>query len=102
MKLSVLDQAPISRGSNPRETLKQTLELAQITDKLGFHRYWVAEHHNTNGLASSSPEVLITRIASVTRRIRVGSGGILLPQYSHIKWRKILKHLKRFFQVALT
>lgn len=64
-------------GENPETALKHTLELAQWTEELGYHRYWVAEHHNTNGLAGSSPEILMTRIASVTNRIRVGSGGIL-------------------------
>ncbi|MYL60263.1 LLM class flavin-dependent oxidoreductase, partial [Virgibacillus halodenitrificans] len=57
MKLSVLDQAPISRHSSPEEALQQSLELAKWTEELGYHRYWVAEHHNTNGLASSSPEI---------------------------------------------
>lgn len=75
MRLSVLDQSPISKGQTPEEALKQTIELARFTEELGYHRYWVAEHHNTNGLASTSPEILISRIASATKQIRVGSGG---------------------------
>lgn len=98
MKLSVLDQVPISKGETPEEALGHTLELAQWTEKLGFHRYWVAEHHNTNGLASSSPEILMTRIASVTNRIRVGSGGILLPQYSPYKIAENAKTIGAFFR----
>lgn len=97
MKLSVLDQSPISMGDNPETALEHTLELAQWTEKLGYHRYWVAEHHNTNGLANSSPEILMTRIASVTERIRVGSGGILLPQYSPYKIAENAKMLAALF-----
>ncbi|WP_163583432.1 LLM class flavin-dependent oxidoreductase [Gracilibacillus saliphilus] len=97
MKLSVLDQAPISRGDTPEQTLANTLELAQWAEQLGYHRYWVAEHHNTNGLASSSPEIIMTRIASVTNTIRVGSGGVLLPQYSPYKIAEDFKTLAGFF-----
>ncbi|MGP4041027.1 LLM class flavin-dependent oxidoreductase [Gracilibacillus sp. D59] len=97
MKLSVLDQAPIARGDTPEQTLENTLELAKWTEKLGYHRYWVAEHHNTNGLASSSPEIMMTRIASVTNKIRVGSGGVLLPQYSPYKIAEDFKTLAAFF-----
>lgn len=97
MKLSVLDQSPISKGDSPEKTLQHTLELAQWTEKLGYHRYWVAEHHNSNGLASSSPEIMMTRIASVTDHIRVGSGGILLPQYSPYKIAENIKTLAGFF-----
>ncbi|WP_066187204.1 LLM class flavin-dependent oxidoreductase [Gracilibacillus timonensis] len=97
MKLSVLDQAPISRGDTPEQTLANSLELAQWTEKWGYTRYWVAEHHNTNGLASSSPEILMTRLASVTNRIRIGSGGILLPQYSPYKIAENAKTMAAFF-----
>ncbi|MFD1361093.1 LLM class flavin-dependent oxidoreductase [Lentibacillus salinarum] len=97
MKLSVLDQAPISWGSNPEEALNNTLKLANETEKLGYTRYWVAEHHNTNGLASASPEILITRIAAHTNSIRVGSGGVLLPQYSPYKVAENFKTLEALF-----
>ena len=97
MKLSVLDQAPISKGDTPEETLKKTIELAKWTESLGYHRYWVAEHHNTSGLASSSPEILMTNIAASTNQIRVGSGGILLPQYSPYKIAENAKTLSAFF-----
>ncbi|WP_245833291.1 LLM class flavin-dependent oxidoreductase [Oceanobacillus timonensis] len=97
MKLSVLDQSPISMGQTPEMALQHTLELAKWTEELGYHRYWVAEHHNTNGLAISAPEIVMARIASVTNRIRVGSGGILLPQYSAYKVAEIGKTLAAFF-----
>src|SRR5690625_442233 len=97
MKISVLDQAPVSSGDSPEKTLEHTLELAKWTEQLGYHRYWVAEHHNTTGLASSSPEIVMTRIASVTKCIRVGSGGILLPQYSPYKIAENAKTMAGFF-----
>ncbi|WP_029329023.1 LLM class flavin-dependent oxidoreductase [Lentibacillus jeotgali] len=97
MKLSVLDQSPISRGSDPETALNNTLKLAKITEDLGYTRYWVAEHHNTNGLASVAPEILIARIASYTEKIRVGSGGVLLPQYSPYKVAENFKMLEAMF-----
>ena len=80
--LSVLDLAPIVTGSNAGEALRNTLELARLAERLGFNRYWVAEHHNMPGIASSSPAVLIGHIASVTERLRVGSGGVMLPNHA--------------------
>ncbi|WP_409302389.1 LLM class flavin-dependent oxidoreductase [Peribacillus sp. SCS-155] len=97
MQLSVLDQSPISRGATSRIALKQTVRLAKITEELGYTRFWVAEHHNTNGLASSSPEVLLSHIASHTKSIRVGSGGILLPQYSPYKVAENFQTLEALF-----
>jgi luciferase family oxidoreductase group 1 len=85
LKLSVLDQSPISYGSSPTEALKNTVELAQHVERLGYHRFWVAEHHNSEGLAGSSPEILISHIAAKTSKIRVGSGGVMLPHYSAYK-----------------
>jgi luciferase family oxidoreductase group 1 len=85
MLLSVLDQSPISEGSTGARALHNTLDLAQLTDELGYHRYWVAEHHGGPMLAGGSPEALIGPIASATRRIRVGSGGVMLPHYSPYK-----------------
>ena len=82
LRLSVLDQSPISEGSTGTEALANTLDLARLADRLGFHRYWVAEHHGTPMLAGASPEVLIGPIAAATARIRVGSGGVMLPHYS--------------------
>ena len=84
-RLSVLDQSPIPKGSTPGDALRNTLELARLADRLGFHRYWLAEHHGTPGLACNSPEVMIGPVAASTSRIRVGSGGIMLPHYSPLK-----------------
>jgi luciferase family oxidoreductase group 1 len=85
MRLSVLDQSPISQGMSGADALRNTIDLAQLTDSLGYHRYWVAEHHGGPMLASASPEALIGPIASATERIRVGSGGVMLPHYSPLK-----------------
>ncbi|MFL5829343.1 MAG: LLM class flavin-dependent oxidoreductase [Solirubrobacteraceae bacterium] len=85
MRLSVLDQSPIPEGSTGADALANTLDLARLTDQLGYHRYWVAEHHGGPMLASASPEAIIGPIASATSRIRVGSGGVMLPHYSPFK-----------------
>src|SRR3954447_15143566 len=84
-QLSVLDQSPISEGSTGADALHNTLDLAGLADELGYHRYWVAEHHATPMLACAAPEVLIGPIAQTTERIRVGSGGVMLPHYSPLK-----------------
>ncbi len=85
MRLSVLDQSPISQGSSGAQALRNTLELARLADRLGYHRYWVAEHHGGPMLAGPSPEALIGPIAAATSGIRVGSGGVMLPHYSPFK-----------------
>jgi luciferase family oxidoreductase group 1 len=85
VKLSVLDQSPISEGMTGTQALANTLDLARLADSLGYHRYWVAEHHGGPMLAGPSPEVLIGPIAAATSRIRVGSGGVMLPHYSPFK-----------------
>ena len=85
IKLSVLDQSPVRAGFTYADAVAETLELAQLADRLGYTRYWVAEHHSTEGLAGSSPEVLVARIAGVTEEIKVGSGGVMLSHYSPLK-----------------
>jgi luciferase family oxidoreductase group 1 len=82
MKLSALDLSPVPSGSTPADAVRNTVDLARRLDALGMHRYWVAEHHNAAGIASSSPAVMIAAIAAATRRIRVGSGGVMLPNHS--------------------
>jgi luciferase family oxidoreductase group 1 len=84
MRLSVLDQSPVPEGSTGPQALRNTLDLAQLADGLGYHRYWLAEHHGLS-LAGPSPEVLIGPVAAATQRIRVGSGGVMLPHYSPFK-----------------
>jgi len=85
MRLSVLDQSTVVTGRSPDASIRETLLLAKHTEALGFHRYWVAEHHNSASIAGSAPEVLIAAIAATTSRIRVGSAGVMLPHYSSLK-----------------
>jgi luciferase family oxidoreductase group 1 len=84
-RLSVLDQSPVSQGSTPAQALRNTIDLAQLADRLGYHRYWLAEHHGGPMLAGPSPEALIGPVADATEHIRVGSGGVMLPHYSPLK-----------------
>src|SRR5579863_3055204 len=97
MKLSVLDQSPISEGSTGADALRNTLDLARLTDQLGYARYWVAEHHGTPMLACSSPEVMIASIGSITQRMRIGSGGVMLPHYSPLKVAETFSILSALF-----
>lgn len=83
--LSVLDLSPIDAGVNSTQALRNTIELARQAERLGYTRYWLAEHHNTSMLASSSPEIMIGHIAQATKRIRVGSGGVMLPNHAPLK-----------------
>src|ERR671915_1719084 len=83
--LSVLDVSPVSSGSNSTHALRNTLDLARLTDRLGYQRYWLAEHHNLPSIASSAPEVMIGHVANETERIRVGAGGIMLPNHAPLK-----------------
>jgi len=85
LRLSVLDQSPIRKGGTPAEAVRDTLELAQLCDRLGYTRYWLGEHHSSEALAGSTPEVLITRVAGLTERMKIGSGGVMLPHYSALK-----------------
>jgi luciferase family oxidoreductase group 1 len=85
IRLSVLDVSPVPSGASTTEALRNTLDLAQLADELGYVRYWLAEHHNMALIASSSPEVMIGHVASVTKRIRVGSGGVMLPNHAPLK-----------------
>jgi len=85
LRLSVLDQSPVSQGSTGADALKNSVDLARLTEQLGYERYWVAEHHGTPMLACASPEVLIAAIGAATSRIRIGSGGVMLPHYSPLK-----------------
>jgi luciferase family oxidoreductase group 1 len=79
---SVLDLAPVPTGSSPGDALRATIDLARHVEQLGFRRFWVAEHHNMPGVASSAPPVLVGQIAAATSGIRVGSGGVMLPNHA--------------------
>ncbi|MEA2449187.1 MAG: hypothetical protein QOG63_1119 [Thermoleophilaceae bacterium] len=85
MRLSVLDQSPVPAGARPEDALKNTIDLARACERSGYTRYWLAEHHNTRGLAGPAPEVMVAAVAAATERIRVGSGGVMLPHYSSLK-----------------
>lgn len=97
IRLNVLDQSPIRPGATARQALLETVELAQLADRLGFNRFWVSEHHNTNTLAGSAPEVLIAHLGSQTQRIRLGSGGVMLPHYSALKVAENFRLLEALF-----
>jgi luciferase family oxidoreductase group 1 len=93
----VLDQSPIAEGSTGAEALGRTLELARLADRLGFHRFWVAEHHGSPTLAGAAPEAVIGPIAATTDRIRVGSGGVMLHHYSPRKVAEVFSVLGGLF-----
>ncbi|MEK9501523.1 LLM class flavin-dependent oxidoreductase [Gaopeijia maritima] len=97
LKLGIVDQSPVPNGSDARTAVAATLDLARWADRAGFSRYWVAEHHSTNSFAGSAPEVLIPAVASVTERIRVGSGGVMLPHYSPYKVAEQFRMLQTLF-----
>ena len=95
--LGVLDQSPVSSGSTAADAFANTIDLARWCDELGFERYWVAEHHNSDGLAGAAPELLIGQIAAVTDRIRVGSGGVMLSHYAPYKVAETFRVLASLF-----
>lgn len=97
MKLSILDQAPVSSNQTPQEALQATTELAQTGESLGYTRFWVAEHHALDGLASSAPEVLLGYIGANTKNIRIGSGAVLLPYYKPYKVAETFNMLATLF-----
>jgi luciferase family oxidoreductase group 1 len=84
-RLSVLDQSTAAEGRSPHLAIRETLALARHCETLGYHRYWVSEHHNSDSIVGTAPEVLMAAIAATTSRIRVGSAGVMLPHYSALK-----------------
>lgn len=93
MILSVLDQTPIAAGTTSAAALANSIDLARHCEKLGYHRYWLAEHHASPALAGSAPEILIGAVAAATGRMRIGSGGIMLPHYSPLKIAEVFSLL---------
>jgi luciferase family oxidoreductase group 1 len=96
-RLSILDLSPVPSGSTAGDALWNTVDLAEHADRLGFTRYWLAEHHNMGAVASSAPEVLIGLVGSRTKRIRVGAGGIMLPNHSPLKVAELFRVLAALF-----
>ncbi|MGZ3754271.1 MAG: LLM class flavin-dependent oxidoreductase [Mucilaginibacter sp.] len=97
LSLSVLDQSPIRKGADAAQAVQETIALAKYTDTLGYTRFWVSEHHNTGSLAGSTPEVLIAHLAGQTQNLRVGSGGIMMPNHSTLKVAENFRMLEALF-----
>jgi luciferase family oxidoreductase group 1 len=92
--LSVLDLSPVASGQTPAAAIRQSIEIAKAAERLGYHRYWVAEHHSMSSLAGSSPEILMAAVSQNTSRIRLGSGGLMLPNYSPLKVAEVFLTLE--------
>ncbi len=97
IRLSVLDQSPVRKGVTAEQAVKETIQLAKYTDTLGYTRYWVSEHHNTGSLAGSTPEVLMAHLAGQTTNIRIGSGGVMMPNHSALKVAENFRMLEALF-----
>ena len=97
MKLSILDQSPVIGGHDARRALLETLALARRAEALGYHRYWLAEHHAIAALADPCPEVLVARLGAETSRLRVGTGGVLLPYYSAFRTAEAFRMLEALY-----
>jgi luciferase family oxidoreductase group 1 len=95
--LSVLDQSPLVSGHSARQAIEETLALARLTDGLGYHRYWVAEHHAIAAICDPCPEVLLARLGVETRNLRIGTGGVLLPYYSPFKVAEVFRMLEALY-----
>lgn len=97
MRLSVLDQSPVISGHTPAQAVHETIRLVKAAEELGYHRYWLAEHHAVAALADPCPEILLARAAAETSRIRVGTGGVLLPYYSPLKVAEQFRMLEALY-----
>jgi luciferase family oxidoreductase group 1 len=97
LPLSILDLSPVSAGSTAAQALRNTLDLAQLADRLGFTRYWVAEHHSLPAIASSAPDIMIGQIAALTSRMRIGSGGVMLPNHAPLMVAERFKVLEALY-----
>jgi luciferase family oxidoreductase group 1 len=97
VKLSIVDQSLVASGSTPAQALQNSIELAQLADRLGYERFWIAEHHATGSLASPAPEILMARIGAETKHIRIGSGAVLLPHYASLKVAEVFRMLHALY-----
>src|ERR687889_753588 len=95
--LSVLDLSPVATGSTGAQALRNSLDLARHCDALGFTRYWCAEHHNLPSIAASAPEIMIGQIAAATSKMRIGSGGVMLPNHAPLMVAERFKMLEALF-----
>lgn len=97
IKLSVLDQSIVRKAGSASQAIAETIEIAKLTDQLGYSRFWVSEHHNSTMIAGSVPELLMVKLADETNRIRIGSGGIMLPNHSALKIAESFRMLETLF-----
>ena len=95
--LSILDQSPIRAGGTPAQAIAESVELARAAERWGYHRYWVAEHHSSEGLAGTAPEILVARLAAATTALRIGSGGVMLSHYSALKVAETFRVLEALY-----
>lgn len=95
--LSILDQSPIIGAATPIDAVRRSIELASLADRLGYHRYWCAEHHGLLGLADASPEILLARLGAETKGIRLGTGGIMMPYYAPFKIAEQFRMLEALY-----
>src|SRR5659263_316292 len=95
--LSILDLSPASAGSTVAQALRNSLDLARLADNLRYVRYWVAEHHNLPAIASSAPDIMIGQIAAITSHMRIGSGGVMLPNHAPLMVAERFKVLEALF-----
>jgi luciferase family oxidoreductase group 1 len=97
LRLSVLDQSPVPAGSTPAQALQNSIELARKVDELGYRRFWMSEHHAMDTLACTAPEIMLARNGAETKRIRIGSGGIMLPHYTALKVAEVFRTLHALY-----
>ncbi|WP_372917633.1 LLM class flavin-dependent oxidoreductase [Salegentibacter sp.] len=97
IKLSILDQSIVRTGNTAQEALQETITTAKLADKLGYHRFWLSEHHNSKFIAGSAPEVILSRLGAETKNIRLGSGGIMLPNHSAFKVAENFRTLEALY-----
>jgi len=96
-RLSILDQSIVRNGKSARDAIAETVQMARLADQLGYYRFWISEHHNNKMIAGSTPEVLMVKLAEVTERIRIGSGGIMLPNHSSLKVAENFRMLEALY-----
>jgi len=97
IKIGILDQSIVRHGATAREALLETVETVELAEKLGYNRFWVSEHHNSPAIAGSAPEVLMVKLADATQHIKIGSGGIMLPNHSTFKMAENFRMLEALF-----